>query len=538
VDGPCDRPADGVSAELLARRLRELGAAVHVLYCGPARGGRSAATLRRIRESGAAVSIAEDHGVPDSYLLHDIRPSAGADRSERVRHALRRLHAEHRFGLIEFQTAAGLGFRAIQAKRAGLDLEDVHLAVRLEACGPWRRECDSRWPSGLEELEGDFEERYGFENADFRTCLLPRVLSCAHAAGWEGRPDAVVAPGEPAALANAYADLLRRASAEPAGAVRGDSEPLPLVTVAVPHYNLGDCLPDALASLAVQTYANLEVIIVDDGSTEPASLLALERMRRQYAQFRFISQKNSGIGAARNRGLWEACGEFFLPMDADNVARPDMVERFVRAMHRNPRLSAMTCYFLAFEDGAAPGCGPYVYAHRPMGGPHVLASLNNVYGDANAIFRTEDFRAVGGYECDRETSFEDWEAFVKLANAGRGVGVVPDYLFYYRHRAAGFSRTTSDYRNHRRVLRQFVRVQSLPPAERVVLWTALVGFYRQAERRERLLRYRLADRVYDMCARLPGATRGLKWLLKSARNGWGRLVSGRLLRANDPVPLG
>src|SRR5438105_2912042 len=82
-------------------------------------------------------------------------------------------------------------------------------------------------------------------------------------------------------------------------------------------------------------------------------------------------QPNAGIGATRNRCLELARGEFFIPVDADNLARPEMVERFVRALGRNPHLAAMTCYFLAFEDAPA-GREPdrFLFAGRPTGGPH------------------------------------------------------------------------------------------------------------------------------------------------------------------------
>ncbi|HJT78888.1 MAG TPA: glycosyltransferase family A protein, partial [Gemmataceae bacterium] len=267
----------------------------------------------------------------------------------------------------------------------------------------------------------------------------------------------------------------------------------PLVTVSIAHYNLGRYLPETLASLAAQTYPHLEVLVIDDGSTDAESISVLQRMQARYPRFRFLSQANAGIGATRNRGLREACGEYFLPMDADNVARPDMVERFVAGMRRNPGLSSLTCYFLAFTETADLARERYAYAYRPTGGPFVLASIRNVYGDANALFRTADLRAVGGYETDRDTSCEDWEAFVKLAAAGYRLDVVPDYLFFYRHREAGFSRVTDGYRNHQRVLRQFLRTERLPPAERVLLWNALPGMQRRLEQLEeenRVLRRR------------------------------------------------
>ena len=465
----------------------------HILYCGPARLTAVAAASRRFREAGTGFSSLDACDIPASFRVRNVVNSCHADRSDAVRHALARLHAEHRFDRIEFSTAGGLGFRAVQAKRAGLHFTDVCLAVRLDACNAWRRDQECRWPSGPEELELDFAERYVFENADVRETPDPAMLQYVRRIGWDDQGTAAIPEA-------------------------GDAHPL--VTVAVPHYNLGRYLPEALASLAVQTHPTLEVVVIDDGSTDPRSLEIFEEMQDRYSRYSFLCQTNAGIGAARNRGLREAKGAYFLPVDADNVARPDMVERFVAGIRRNPDLGAMTCYFLAFKDGVPPTREPHLYAHRPTGGPHALACIRNVYGDGNAIFRTAALRAVGGFETDRDTSFEDWEAFVKLVHAGHGVGVLPERLFYYRHREAGFSRVTDDYRNRQRVLRQFLQLDHLPRAERAVLWNTMFGFHRRANQLRELMRYRVADQLCALCARVPLVNRGLKWALQMGLNAW------------------
>src|SRR5205823_6963209 len=143
------------------------------------------------------------------------------------------------------------------------------------------------------------------------------------------------------------------------------------VTIGIAHHNLGHSLPETLASIAAQTYPDIEVIVIDDGSTDPASAAAFAEMQARYPHHRFLWQPNAGIGATRNRCLELARGEFFIPVDADNVARPEMVARFVAAIRRNPDLAAMTCYFLAFEDGAGNPPARFLHAGRPTGGPHV-----------------------------------------------------------------------------------------------------------------------------------------------------------------------
>jgi glycosyltransferase involved in cell wall biosynthesis len=427
-------------------------------------------------------------GSPPDFRVPNLYEPSHADRSDHLRHALERLHHEHRFARIEFGNLGGLALRAIQAKRAGLAFEDVTLAVRLDACSRWLREREQRWPSGYEEVEIDYAERFAFEDADEQVTPDAELLEFVRRIGWCWR-------------AGGVSPLF---SEKETG---GSRPPLAksLITVGIAHYNLGAHLPDTLASLAAQTYPNLEVLVVDDGSTDPHSVAVFEQMQQRYPRFRFLRQSNAGIGATRNRCLELASGEFFIPVDADNLARPHMVERFVRAITRNPHLAAMTCYFLAFED-ATPD--RFLFACRPTGGPHVLASIRNVYGDANAIFRTAEFRAAGGYQTDRGTSCEDWEAFVKLVHTGRRIGVIPEHLFYYRHRPAGFSRKTDWFANHQRVLRQFTRGGPLAADEADVLWTALLGFHQRLQELENArppLRHRVADGIHAVLGRVPWA---------------------------------
>ncbi len=350
------------------------------------------------------------------------------------------------------------------------------------------------------------------------------------------------------AAAELYGELLRPPSRErqrpeespPVADAPGSAdEEKPLVTVAIAYYNLGAYLPETLASLAAQTYPHLEVVVINDGSTDPHSREVFEQQQALYPHFRFLSQDNAGIGATRNRGLAEARGEYFMPMDADNVARPDMIERFVSALRHNPDLAALTCFCLAFEDSSDLQNQEFQYAYRPTGGPHILAGVKNVYGDANAIFRTDVFRSVGGYETDRDSSWEDLEAFVKLVNAGHRLDVLPEYLFYYRHLETGFSRITDTYLNQRRVLRQYFQLNNLSVAEGMALWTTLVSLHKRNDAlalRLTSLRYRIADSVHELFAGVPGVKKSLKWLLQAAGRAWRFLTTRRVAEEDERPP--
>ena len=86
------------------------------------------------------------------------------------------------------------------------------------------------------------------------------------------------------------------------------------MTVAVTYFNLPRYLPEVLASLSTQNYANLEVLVVDDGSTNPVAIRVFEEQQHLYPQFRFLSQPNGGLSSARNLALAEAKENTFCPL--------------------------------------------------------------------------------------------------------------------------------------------------------------------------------------------------------------------------------
>src|SRR5262249_13780597 len=142
-----------------------------------------------------------------------------------------------------------------------------------------------------------------------------------------------------------------------------------LVTVSVACGNEGSCLPETLASVAAQTYRNLEVLVIRHGSMDDASARVFETVRSRDSRFRFVNATSADRGPIRDCGLWEARGDYFIPLDAGTLACPDMVERFVAAMRRRPGMQAMTCYVLALgppQDASretADGSPPSTHGH-------------------------------------------------------------------------------------------------------------------------------------------------------------------------------
>ncbi|BCH30456.1 glycosyl transferase [Mesorhizobium sp. L-8-10] len=113
---------------------------------------------------------------------------------------------------------------------------------------------------------------------------------------------------------------------------------MPLVSVLLPVYNGGAYLDAALGSILRQDYRRIEVIAIDDGSTD-ASLRILEKFRRADSRIRIVSRENRGLIASLNEGLELAGGELVARMDADDIAYPFRLSRQVAVLQRDPAVA-------------------------------------------------------------------------------------------------------------------------------------------------------------------------------------------------------
>lgn len=102
----------------------------------------------------------------------------------------------------------------------------------------------------------------------------------------------------------------------------------PLITVIIPIYNIMDCLERCVSSVCAQTYRNLEILLVDDGSTDGTGALC-DRLAERDGRIRVFHKENGGSSSARNLGLQKARGEYLGFVDSDDFIEPDMYERLM-----------------------------------------------------------------------------------------------------------------------------------------------------------------------------------------------------------------
>lgn len=211
----------------------------------------------------------------------------------------------------------------------------------------------------------------------------------------------------------------------------------PIVSVIIPVYNQTTWLHETVDSVLSSSYRNLEIIIVDDGSTDRSAIQVIDGI--EHPRIRKVRQNNKGLAGARNRGIQEAKGDFILPLDADDRVDPNYIQDAVQALLRNPELSYVTCYVQYIGD----------YAHQwiPIGLVNSMILLENAASVCSAVFRSDVIKQMGCYD-EFMLAFEDWDLLCRFAERGYEGDVLPRVYFYYRrHDGSMMSRDVSRMRS-------------------------------------------------------------------------------------------
>lgn len=199
----------------------------------------------------------------------------------------------------------------------------------------------------------------------------------------------------------------------------------PIVSVVIPYYNLGDYLEETITSVLNQTYSNFEIILVNDGTTDPHSLEVLERVKQQYPRIQILNQRNRGLSAARNKGIKFSSGEYILPLDADDTLEPTFVEKCVWFLETHPHMAYVYTGVRHFGEVNAVCMDEFDFN---------LLKQNN-FLTATVMFRKKHFSVIGGYKKHMKCGYEDWDFWLSMGERGYFGSLIPEPLFNYRRRA-------------------------------------------------------------------------------------------------------
>ena len=208
---------------------------------------------------------------------------------------------------------------------------------------------------------------------------------------------------------------------------------LPAVSVIIPAHQKGGTIAATIESVLRQTVTDLEIIVVDDGSTDETR----ERVAACDARVRYVRQERRGVSAARNRGIREARGEFVAFLDGDDLWLPDKLERQLALLAREPAIEAVQCSAYLVDNQLR-----VVEARRCDPSQDTLLDFlqfRNLPGVGSTLLvRTARLNALGGFGEDL-VILEDWDVACRLARH-RLLKSLPDFLVLYRQHAGNRSR--------------------------------------------------------------------------------------------------
>ena len=208
-----------------------------------------------------------------------------------------------------------------------------------------------------------------------------------------------------------------------------------IISIIIPVYNIRKYIDSCLSSIINQTYTNIEILLIDDGSTDGSSQLCDEWSMRD-TRIHCYHQQNLGVSVARNIGLKHCTGQYIMFVDGDDEIAPNMCEKLLKALIDTDADVSYCGFYNIFSDKQKKNIPPYKVMNN-------LESLNALLTDVgffsavwnkmfrrSAIFRGEDFI---GFSADVAVS-EDALWLTEILNSVRKVVSVPDALYYWKRR--------------------------------------------------------------------------------------------------------
>lgn len=194
------------------------------------------------------------------------------------------------------------------------------------------------------------------------------------------------------------------------------------VSIIIPCYNHGKFLPETIDSLKSIDSQKVEIIIVNDGSTDIETIKVLDEL--QSKGYSIINKKNEGLGAARNTGIKESKGKYILPLDSDNKIELEYITSALNIFNSDSNVDVVYSDKFLFGIIQKEDKLPDFNLQKMM--------LEN-YIDACAFFKKELWIKLQGYDEKMPyMGYEDWDYWLRASFAGAKFYHIPKCLFHYR----------------------------------------------------------------------------------------------------------
>lgn len=192
------------------------------------------------------------------------------------------------------------------------------------------------------------------------------------------------------------------------------------VSVVIPCFNDGRYLSEAVGSARAQSHPDVEIVVVNDGSTDPQTLRVLDQVSDDGAHV--VHQENKGLPAARNAGISASSGDYILPLDSDDRISPSYAAQASAVLDRDPDVGIV--------GGMIEYFGMRSGTDRPSyDGIERMLFQNCLF--TSSMTRRSDWEAVGGYPTEISLG-EDWVYWLRILALGRSVEILPETVWFYR----------------------------------------------------------------------------------------------------------
>ncbi|MCF6278599.1 MAG: glycosyltransferase [Anaerolineales bacterium] len=263
---------------------------------------------------------------------------------------------------------------------------------------------------------------------------------------------------------------------------------MPAASVLLPCYNAASTLDETLETLATQTLPDIEIVAVDDGSTD-ATADVLKRWSKRDDRIRIISRSHAGVVAASNAGIAACRAPYIARMDADDRAHSQRLQKQVDFLDRHPEIAAVSCLVKAFPEGEV-GEGFKIY----------IAWLNSLVTDddirreffvesplpnPSVMFRSAWLHKMGGY---RDCSWpEDYDLYLRLHLEGAKFAKIPEVLHEWREHPLRLTHMDNRYslENFLRAKAYYLAHGPLKKRDAVIIWGSGMMGRRLAKQLER-----------------------------------------------------
>lgn len=258
-----------------------------------------------------------------------------------------------------------------------------------------------------------------------------------------------------------------------------EADPL-LVTVVIPAFNAEATLAETLESVAAQTYKNLEILIIDDGSTDRTAEIAAAFCVAQGGRAKLIRKANGGVASARNLGLRGATGGWVAPIDADDLWHPTKIAKQVETLSNQSNLPGFIyCSFHTIDREGAVFCSPR--DNPPAGNIFHRHAYENFVGNGSGLMlQREVALAVGGFDEGMPPGCADLMLQLKIARDWP-VGCVPEHLVGYRVLPNAMSRDVDMMTKSWAVVLDWLSRNAPALPKHVVRWAKGMRYFEEAE---------------------------------------------------------